>query len=178
MALVKAFAALTALFFTAAFWFRVPNSSVPQPCRGRPRKMIEDTQAQAGDLVIGPQPSRFCWQLSVSFWAMAHFSHFCPWCPFFLGPRSAFGLCWVRVCELCWVPTFSPAWPRVSRGMNGQQDIRAPFSFTLNPLSDTAYNNRPQHEVDVLDRQRSWQKLRWLSSSTESIKMTLWNFKS
>ena len=96
MALVKAFAALTALFFTAAFWFRVPNSSVPQPCRGRPRKMIEDTQAQAGDLVIGPQPSRFCWQLSVSFWAMAHFSHFCPWCPSFLGPRSAFGLCWVE----------------------------------------------------------------------------------
>ena len=93
MALVKAFASLTALFLHSCL---LVHSSVPQLCKGRPRKMIEDPQAQAGDLVIGLQPSQFCWQLSVSLWAMAHFCYFCPWCPSFLGPCSAFGLCWVE----------------------------------------------------------------------------------
>lgn len=138
--------------------------------------MIEDTQARAGDLVIGLQPVL----LAVVSFTLSHGSLLPLLSLVSLFPGTSFCFwpllgCGCMSCAGC--PHSALHGPELSRGMNGQQYRRAPFSFTLNPLRDTSYNNRPQHAVDVLDRQRSWQKLRWLSSFTENIKMTLWNFK-
>ena len=157
--------------------YRVPVIPISQFRRGGPRKMVKHTHAQTANLVTRLQPSRFCWQLSVSLWAMLHFCHLCPWCLSFLGPSSTFGLQWGgEVCELCWVPAFSPERPRVEWG-NGQQHIRVPFSFTLEPRQTLIIIIGPNVQLilgqtEVLAEAEVTFQFHW------EYKMTFWNFKS
>lgn len=108
---------------------------------------------------------------------MLHFCHLCPWCLSFLGPSSTFGLQWGKeVYELCWVPAFSPESPSVERG-NGQQNIRAPFSFTLEPRQTLLIIIGPNVQLilgwtEVLAEAEVTFQFHW------EYKMTFWNFNS
>lgn len=108
---------------------------------------------------------------------MLHFCHLCPWCLSLLGPSSTFGLQWGReVCELCWVPAFSPESPSVERG-NGQQHVRAPFSFTLEPRQTLHIIIGPNVQL-ILGRTEVLAEAEVTFQFHWEYKMTFWNFNS